>query len=276
MKKRITKILGVVLSLALLSSLAMIAAPVTAAPGENAWGAITLPAVAPGSDVELIAQAADGTLFASVYDASGTPDWIVYKSTDGGWTWKATGFSSAVAVTAIVAAPNWSDNDTVYVATVDGQVYRVTDAGDDVPVLLRQIVDSTAAPATTVDDMDLWTDGGSVWIMVATDIDVLVMEDSLFSEWIDMDLTISFDGGHTSQDGTAQDTFSSAYVSRFAPDFDQSGLIWTILVDTTGEAWITATISPGQWGQVVNSVEIDHDGVAVLRPEVDLDFADYY
>ena len=43
-----------------------------------------------------------------------------------------------------------------------------------------------------------------------------------------------------------------------------------------GDAWIAATISPGQWGQVVNSVEIDHDGVATLRPEVDLDFADYY
>lgn len=285
MKKRITKILGVVLSLALLSSLAMIAAPVAAAdgPGQNKWGPIALPAVVDGADVDLIAKAADGTLFASVYKSATGDDYIIYKSTDGGWTWKATEFSSEAAITAIVTAPNWGDNDTVYVGTADGQVFRCTDAGDATPILLRQIVDSMATPATIVHDMDLWTDGGSIWIMVATDIDVLVMEDALFSEWIDMDLTISFDGVHTSQDGTVQDDFAAAYVCRFAPDFDQSGLIWTIIVDATcandvlfGDAWIAATISPGQWGQVVNSVEISNDGLGTLRPEVDLDFADYY
>ncbi|MFH1662565.1 MAG: hypothetical protein ABH934_01385 [Chloroflexota bacterium] len=110
--------------------------------------------------------------------------------------------------------------------------------------------------------------------MVATDIDVLVMEDALFAEWIDMDLTISFDGGHTSQDGTPQDDFDRALVSRFAPDFDQSGLIWTILEDDDGDAWISATISPGQWGQVVNSVEIEND--MWLRSYQDMAFADYY
>ena len=277
MKKRITKILGVVLSLALLSSLAIVAAPVTAAPGLNTWGAITLPPVMENSDVDLIAVAADGTLFASVYKYSALgDDYIIYKSTDGGWKWKATEFTSDVEVTAIVCAPNWGENDTFYVGDDDGQVYRCTDAGDAEPVLLRQIVDSTTAPAGHVYDMDLWTDGGSIWIMVATEIDVLVMEDSLFAEWIDMDLTISFDTTpqHYSQNGNPHDDFDRAFVCRFAPDFDQSGLIWTILRDQQDDAWISATISPGQWGQVVNSVQVV--STDELRDEIDLDFADYY
>ena len=91
MKKRITKILGVVLSLALLSSLAMVT-PVIAQPGENVWAEIDLPPVAPGTDVELLAQAADGTLFASVYDGV---EYCLYRSepdADGvaAWEWDET------------------------------------------------------------------------------------------------------------------------------------------------------------------------------------------
>ncbi|MCJ7769405.1 MAG: hypothetical protein MUO92_02875, partial [Dehalococcoidales bacterium] len=134
MKKRITKILGVVLSLALLSSLAMIAAPVAAVPGENTWGAIALPDVwEDGVDVELLAVAADGTIFASVYDFDADEGewWSIYKSTDEGWTWTETKFadygSNLLKIRAIVCAPNWGSNDTFYVGTGDGQVFRCTD-----------------------------------------------------------------------------------------------------------------------------------------------------
>jgi len=269
-KRKIVKLLGVVLSLALLSSLAMVAAPVTAAPGTNAFGKITLPAVAPGTDVELIATAADGTLFASVYKNVTGDDWIIYKSTDSGWTWTATKFSHNAAISAIVCAPNWDSNDTFYVGTADGQVYRCTDAGVAEPILLRQIVDSTATEATVVWDMDLWTDGDSMWILVATDIDVLVMEDTLFAEWVDMDLTISFDGTHTSYNGTPQDLFSAAYVCRFAPDFDQSGLVWTVVADGTiniytlgassgnSAAWSTAQKVSGNYSALLTYVSGDN------------------
>ncbi|MFC1865532.1 hypothetical protein ACFLYB_02315 [Chloroflexota bacterium] len=282
MKKRITKILAMVLSLALLSSLAMVASPVLAQPGENEWAEIDLPPVAPGTDVELLATAADGTLFASVWDSNADPgeEWTIYRSepdADGiaGWEWDATEFADyGVAITDIVPATNWGDNDTVYVATADGQVYRCTSAGDDTPILLRQIVDNLTTPAATVYDMDLWTDGNAVWIMVATDIDVLVMQDALFAEWIDMDLTISFDGVHASQDGTVHAPFVAAATCNFAPDFDQSGLIWSIVVTSGDNAWVSATISPGQWGQVVNSVQVTTGGG--LDYPVDLDFSSFY
>jgi hypothetical protein len=281
MKKRITKILGVVLSLALLSSLAMVATPVVAQPGENAWNEIELdfPLLAPGTDVELLAQAADGTLFASVYDGV---DYIIYRSEPGadgvaGWCdFEETAFSSTDPIYAINPAPNWGDNDTVYVAA-GNQVYRCTSAADDTPILLRQIVDNTTLAASVVYDMDLWTDGNSVWIMVATDIDVLVMEDALFAEWIDMDLTISFDGAHFSQDGTPMGTMTAgvgaALFCAYAPDFDQSGLIWAIVGDDVGDMWIAATISPGQWGQVVNSVQVT---TGLSFGDGEFVFADYY
>jgi hypothetical protein len=282
MKKRITKILGVVLSLALLSSLAMVATPVIAQPGQNEWAEIELdfPLIAPDTDVELLAQAADGTLFASVYDEI-ADEYTLYRSEPGadgiaGWEWEAE-FTGYGPIWAINPAPNWGDNDTVYVAAA-GQVYRCTSAGDDTPILLRQIVDNTTLAATVVYDMDLWTDGDSMWIMVATDIDVLVMEDALFAEWIDMDLTISFDGAHTSQDGTAMGTMTAAGLGAalfcaFAPDFNQSGLIWAIVGDDAGDMWVAATISPGQWGQVVNSVQVT---TGLDFGDGELVFADYY
>jgi hypothetical protein len=277
MKKRISRILGVILSLALLSGLAMVA-PVSASDpiGDpdvyNDWEDLCQPKVMPGSDVELMAQAVDGTLFVSVFDGT---NWDIYRSEDGGWTWSKTKFADYGApVNAIDCAPNWDTNPTFYVGTQDGQVFRCQNAGKEEPVLLRQVVDSVPIAASVIHDLDTWSDGNDVWILVATNRDVMVMKDDLFASWIDMDLTISFDGLHTSQNGTPQGFFSQALVSRFAPDFDQSGLIWSIVRDLAGDAWITATISPGQWGQVVNSVEIPSPGT--LHAVVDLDFAEFY
>jgi len=109
MKKKISRILGVVLSLALLSTLAMAAAPVSAAVGVNqeinAWDNVGLPAVAPDTDVEVIAVAPDGTLFASVYDDT---YWTLWKSSDGGFKWTKTAFKDYdYPITSIACAPIW-------------------------------------------------------------------------------------------------------------------------------------------------------------------------
>jgi len=281
-KNKIHRILGVVLTLALLSSLAIVAAvPVAAQPGENEWDEIDLPVVAPGTDVDLLAQAADGTLFASVYKSATGDDYIIYKSTDGGWTWKATEFSSNVEITAIACAPNWGSNDTVYVADGDANVYRCTDAADDDPILLRTVVGDTPTEpleaAGTVYDMDLWYDGSDIWIMVATDLDIMVMRDALFEAWLDMDLSISFDGDHTDAYGDPIAEFSGfgrAFVCRFAPDFNESSTIWAILRDDDGDYWIASTKSPGQWGQIINPVEIGFDYWP--SSDCDLAFSDAY
>lgn len=69
MKTKISKILGVVLSLALLTSMAVIAVPVSAAGNPavvDSWENLNLPITDPNTDVKLIEQAEDGTIFISV------------------------------------------------------------------------------------------------------------------------------------------------------------------------------------------------------------------
>ncbi|HEX78723.1 MAG TPA: hypothetical protein G4O19_01035, partial [Dehalococcoidia bacterium] len=69
MKTKLAKILGVVLSLALLSSLAMIAVPASAAGDPdvvNEWENLNMPMLNRWTDVKLIEQAEDGTIFISV------------------------------------------------------------------------------------------------------------------------------------------------------------------------------------------------------------------
>ena len=110
MKTKIVKILGVVLSLALLSSLAMVAAPVAAVgdPAKiNTWAGITPPALFADTDIELITTAPDGTLFVSVYDDN-TGKWTLWRGSADGFTWKKTAFKdSDQQIRTIACAPNW-------------------------------------------------------------------------------------------------------------------------------------------------------------------------
>jgi hypothetical protein len=103
MKTKLTKILGVVLSLALLSSLAMIAVPVSAAGDPdvvNEWENLNMPMLNRWTDVKLIEQAEDGTIFISVAQyfpgdiesITGSYTWDVNGPGDAAYqTWTATG-----------------------------------------------------------------------------------------------------------------------------------------------------------------------------------------
>jgi hypothetical protein len=101
MKNRILKIMGIVMTVAMLASFMVIGSPVSAAGNPasvNDWQGVRLPNTIPGTNVELIEQANDGTIFISVFfdDAatigtvSITADtWAMFKSTDG-YTWTLT------------------------------------------------------------------------------------------------------------------------------------------------------------------------------------------
>jgi len=108
LKSKITKILGVVLSLALLSSLAVIAVPVSAAGSAtvvNKWEALGLPSTLVGSDVEIITQAEDGTLYISVAEYS-TGKLTV---TSGAFSMTETGgLGKAANVTDLSFAGTWA------------------------------------------------------------------------------------------------------------------------------------------------------------------------
>ena len=294
MKKKISKILGVVLTLALLSSMVLVAAPVSAAIGTNAFGTAGMPAVAEETDVGPMAIDPDtGDIYAGVFDADDM-QWDVKKSTDDGVTWTNTKLVELdvfdmYAIVDIVI----SEDGTIYVGCLNGDVYRL--AGTSTPVLLKAIVDSSGDTLEEIGidyweytfgqgllyDMEVWYDGNSSWILVACSLDVLVLRDALFEDWRDQELTSSYNDSGDLGD------FTEAFEVAYAPDFDTSSIIWAIIgVEADGYGWggsdevlmITSTISPGQWGWLIDEVIPENqDGDAIdAGPYVDLAFPDTY
>ncbi|MFC2035133.1 beta strand repeat-containing protein [Chloroflexota bacterium] len=133
MKKKFLRIAGVGLTIALLTSLMVMASPVSA--GTAAWSAVTLPGataltgnvIAAGTDVNLIATSPDGgTLFA----ADGASN-AIFFSTNGGQTWTASTTPPAAAATAIAVSPAYATDSTVYVADTTGgfTLYKSANGG---------------------------------------------------------------------------------------------------------------------------------------------------
>lgn len=308
MKNKLKGILAVVLTLGLMSTLLFSAVPVTAGIGDddNDWGKIGMPVLDELTEVGVMAVAPDDTIFAAVYYESGyevlnsiiTPigepideTWDIMRSDDGGFTWTATEltgiYDDAVwyqdwsdddaTVVDIVVSPNWPDDDTVYVACSNGDVYRLPDGGDGVPVKLFPMVDSSGLVVDGVDavegdyclyDMDIWSDGTYNYLAVATDLDVFVMKDALLESWLDMELATEGERGFAVQ-------------VDFAPDFDTSNLIWAIVssvTDSKDELALVSTISPGQWGNSIASAKFQNEDTDWnwWTPFVDIAFASDY
>jgi len=195
----------------------------------------------------------------------------VVMSEDDGYTWDDTELDAAsAAIVDIAISPNYEDDEIVYVGTIDGTVYRMEDAGEGDVIAIKDIVDSEGVTASALYSMDVWTDEDDYnWILVGTDLDVLVLKDKTFEDWRDQELAT---GGTT----------WVAYEVAFAPDFDESELIWAVIDDddsagTPDDFLVTATASPGQWGQDIGEVDLGvADGDYTASPFVDIGFPDDY
>jgi len=123
----------------------------------------------PGSDVGSIAVSPDGaTLFAAVLDSSpdyppgagGPNGWRVFKSIDGGYTWRETGFYDDAHATDpsdivdIVVSPLWENNQYVYVAT-QTRVWWSSDSGNNFGQMGSVI---GVIPANPINCMDVGVD----------------------------------------------------------------------------------------------------------------------
>lgn len=279
MKKKIRKMLGIWLTLVLSISLALgMAAPVAASDyKENDWGEWGLPAIEPDTDVGTMAVAPDGTLYAAVYywddlnddDEQDRDEWFwkVMKSEDNGYEWddtELTELDEDEAIVSIVVSPNYDEDEVLYVGSADATVYRLEEAGEGDVTALKEITDSEGTSADELFSMDVWTDEDDYnWILIATDLDVFVLKDKTFEDWRDQELA---SGGDT----------WVAYEVAYAPDFDTSELIWAVIEENPnsvgGNFLVTATASPGQWGQEIGEVEID----LAASPFVDIGFPDDY
>jgi len=260
MKSKITKILGVVLSLALLSSMAMIAVPVSAAGSAtvvNKWEALGLPSTFVDSDVEIITQAEDGTFFISVlyYDdgvLSGlTPGdyYGMWKSADG-YAWvKTCIMGESNRITAIEASDNYSVDKTVYVAVDTSTyttIYRCTGAAATtvIPGEMGQISAGASGTkeATIVYSIDSYYDDDDVWLLVATDIDVFAIPDDngLTTVWTDMELSQTLGGAYVDV-GPAGGVV--VYKAMFAPYYSSTGVVWAVYWDQFASPYIDGIFS---------------------------------
>jgi len=314
-KKKITRIMGIALALVMVLSLMVVFAPVAGASDykENDWGEWGLPTLKAHTDIGPMAVAPDGTLYAAIYfwndsadpmddggdgdlDWSSSDDydewfWKVAKSEDNGYTWSDTEWDDICSdytnpmingVASIVVSPNYEEDELVYIGiyqddTGDPVVVRMEDAGEGDVIYLKDF--PSDENVSYLYCIDVWTDEDDYnWIAAATEEDVYVLKDRLFEEWrlqeLDTWESPSIDKGYG--DGLTTYKFGDALEVAFAPDFDESNLLWAIFADDDTSYgphfWITATVSPGQWGQDVGDGWIDLDASYWL----DMDFPDDY
>jgi hypothetical protein len=278
MKKKLLKIMGIGLAFTLVFSLMAIGSPVSAADyKENDWKEWGKPSLKKDTDFGPIAVAPDGTLYAAIYfeaTAAPTERWKVAKSDDNGYTWSDTEWDDMDhddigEVVSLVVSPNYADDELVYVgcwggdeATAPPTVYRLEEAGEGDVIALKSFPNEE-----DVDELfciDVWTDEDDYnWIAAATEEDVYVLKDRLFEDWRIQELDTWTAAG---------DTFVAAYEVAFAPDFEDSNLLYAILEDDDGDGWVVCTVSPGQWGQEVGDAELNAD----VTDYMDMDFPDDY
>ena len=252
------KVLGVVMTVAMLASFMVAGAPVTAAGSAtviNEWEKLSMPSLAPGTDVDLIEQANDGTIFISVLDDGadnivGTDDdrWAMYKSTDG-YNWTLTNINNKTTrITAIEPSANYAVDKTVYVA-VDTSLtaadpalqfgyttlYRCTNgAAVGTPIGEMGMISSGMGGtlnAGYIYSLDSYYDGSYVWLLAATDIDAFAIRDDkgLTTVWTDMQLSETLGGEYS--DMVLPAVGVEVYKAMFAADYASTGVIWAVYYD---------------------------------------------
>ncbi len=287
--------MGIVMTVAMLASFMVAGSPVSAAGGPtvasiNEWEGVVLPSTIPNSDVDLIEQAKDGTIFISVFfdtdpDGSGVlaaDTWAMYKSTNG-YTWTLTCiYNQPTRITAIEPSANYANDKKVYVAvdtsaTDQTTIFKCTN-GAAVGTPYTELGKISAGefgstPATYVYYMDSYFDGTDVWLLVATDIDVFAIPDDgkLTTYWTDMDLSQSLLGdygdGADIADTPANDVFNFAgvevFMAKFAPDYASSGVIWAVYYDEFASAYIDGILGAGSSASLGYGIIARHSGSAL-------------
>ena len=157
MKNKFSKILGVGLTIALLTSLMVVAAPISAS--SLSWGAEKNPSHSDYENlvvagINIIDVAASGDV---IYAATNSTTKPLYKSTDGGATWASlantTSFPGSVSVKAIAVAPD--DADVVAIITSANEVEYSTNGGSSWTDLNAPSDTSPAVTADTLSAIDI-------------------------------------------------------------------------------------------------------------------------
>ncbi len=240
---------GAIIAVLLLSFPGTVANPShsSATPEEVKWSRVNLPTdgetghwvLASGANVRHLTAATDGTLYAYA-NPSATSD-TLFKSTDGGYSWSATG---KVEDTIIDLATSPEDAGTVYYATA-ANVYMSTDAGLNFTTLPPN-PGGAGSNHIEITGIDITRRGGKSIIAVGTrDTDsaqyggAYVLDESKSSvNWINTGL-----GNY------------DVYTVAFSPNFAADSQLVALATNET-DTLITTRIDDSAWGSIYGNTAI--------------------
>ena len=237
---------GLILLLGLLGSITPIP-PADAAPDEVKWSRVNIPTegkpgnwvLAPGSDVQHLTMAVDGTLYA--YGKGLT--YTLYKSIDGGYSWSYIG---GVEDNIVDIATEPDVASIVYYATLS-DVYKSTDAGISFTPLPPNPggAGNNEIEITSIDVVRL---GSHNIIAVGTkDKDgseyggLYILDESQPFTWVDSNIG-SYD----------------VYAVAFSPNFAFDQQLVAVVTDET-DTFVTTKFGDAGWGETVGDARLDKD-----------------
>jgi hypothetical protein len=150
MKNSLVKIIGVVMTVAILAGLLVMSLPASVSAADLTWSTLNSPTMTVGTNANVYAFGPDGkTLY--LYSAG-----VLNKSLDGGNTWTTTGLGAGLPTNVVLTKIAVDQASASYLVATDGShVYRSNDAGAD-----WYAFDPSPTPAGTITSVDI-TNGSS-------------------------------------------------------------------------------------------------------------------
>jgi len=227
-----SKILSIVLTVAILAGLLMMAVPVSAA--DNGWSIVGQPKVTAATNANVYTIAADGmTMF--VYTNTGIVETALWKSTDAGKTWTNTGLDTNykfrlgnvvggvnIALTALAV----SQTNALYLIATDGtNLYRSVNGGSTFAVFNPTPATFTGG-AGLLKSIDIGTgSSGNIAYLVGTTTNVYLYDlDDASGTWLDL--------GTVGRGWTAGDV---ALALKFSPNYGSDTTLMAV-ANTVGVA----------------------------------------
>jgi hypothetical protein len=226
------------MTVALLVGLFVTAAPLSA--GTNSWSAFGVPKVSTTGAGTLttgttgnLAQGADGALYAT--DSSGTSNKVLFRSTDGGFTWSAVAGWAIAGVTPAIIAPSAVDANVIYIVGSDGIVRRSFDGG------ATPFTSISNPDGSTVNSIDVTLMPSGYLIVLGTSTGVWTFDESQpLLPW---------------QQQMAGNTIAANFSPTYATDL--------VIVAVTATGTVTYKVGAGAFGAEIANAALSLSGTTV-------------
>ena len=258
MKSKLSKILGVALTLTILVSLLVTTVATPAMAGDRKWTKSNLPVAGANGDwfrhidmdeIGPMAKTIDDMLIIGA-DIGGTP--YLFKSDDWGRTWsRIKKYSNLAGVDyAIDFATDPEDGDTFYVLDDSNNVWRTTDMGSNFVSIT-----GLGLGATNLSSIDFDWVGGNAYLFAGGDDDVYRFDEYEYgATWQSLGLNAAVAGTPNVLD------------IRTSPNFsNETNPMVMALYENGISTYISYKYGSADWGDVVGNVELDDNGGGIAN-----------